>query len=286
MQNDERHLSRLTSNDNLTAINPCLRMSADSIKIQYRSYIREQGNAWNIIPENISDELKDALIYSYDNRQDNELKFIKNMRNTLDDTCSMCGGRFPWSLDHILPKSTHPEWAIFSKNLVPACRCNIRRGTALTGSRITNARVLHPYFDDAFETRQLSCRITSTNNFRWIKVEIVYLQPDHIDINSIKYHVENIVKRSGLEKYLSRTLWCKLMTQPGVAIRGLFEKETLTELEVEEFIKQDLRWYDIRSGTLNNWDSIFLYGLLNSPGVLSFITRHHNQSFENGGEPF
>ena len=76
------------------------------------------------------------------------------------------------------------------------------------------------------------------------------------------------------------------MTQPGVAIRGLFEKETLTELEVEEFIKQDLRWYDIRSGTLNNWDSIFLYGLLNSPGVLSFITRHHNQSFENGGEPF
>ncbi|MCL1056478.1 HNH endonuclease [Shewanella gelidimarina] len=285
VQNDDRHLIRLTSNDALTSINPCLRINQNSIKMQYRNYIQERGNAWNIIPNVVSEELKKSLINSYENRQEDELKFIKNMRDTHDEICSMCGGKFPWSLDHVLPKSDYPEWAIFSKNLVPACRCNIRRGTALKGNPITRARVLHPYFDDAFETRQISCLISTNNDFRWVKVEIVYLQPNHPEINSIKYHVENIVKRSGIEKYLSRTLWCKLVNQPGLAIRGLFEKGSLTELKIKELIEQDLRWNDSSSGTLNNWDSIFLYGILNSPNVLAFITQHHNKFVRNGGVP-
>ncbi|MEP7706532.1 hypothetical protein [Paraglaciecola sp. 25GB23A] len=283
VQNDERYLTSLASNHKLTSINPHLRVNADSIKAQYAHYMQQLGNAWNIIPNVITDELKSALIKSYETRQDDELKFIKNMRDTIDETCSMCGGKFPWSIDHVLPKSDYPEWAIFSKNLVPACRCNIRRGTLLKGSPATNARVLHPYFDDEFETRQLSCLITTTNHFRWIKVEIVYIQPNHPAINSIKYHVENIVKRSGLEKYLSRTLWSKLMNQPGLAIRGLYERETLTVANVIHLIEQDLRWFDDRTGTPNNWDSIFLHGLLNSPRVVDFVTQHHNQFVLNGG---
>ena len=43
----------------------------------------------------------------------------------------------------------------------------------------------------------------------------------------------------------------------------------------------DLRWFDERTGTKNNWDSIFLHGLLNSPDALRFVTDKHNDYVRN-----
>jgi 5-methylcytosine-specific restriction endonuclease McrA len=278
VQNDIAHLKTLANNHKLAAVNPTLKNNEASIASQYFHYEHQNGNACTITPIVMSQKLKDSLIYSYENRSKYELKFIENMRDTHDEVCSMCGGKFPWSLDHILPKADYPEWAIFSKNLVPACRCNIRRGSALKGPPGTNSRIIHPYYDTIFETRQLSCTITSNNNFRWINVVIIYLQPTHPDIQSIKFHVEKIVMRSGIEKYITRTLWNKLTNKPGLAIRSLYEKNNLTEAEVTQNIEQDLRWFDERTGTPNNWDSIFLHGILHSPGVVSFITEKHNQT--------
>lgn len=281
--NDESKLKALADNNGLASISPQILHNTNAIKAQYQHYLQVRGNAWNIIPNIITPALEKALLDSYSSRQDDELKFMKNMRDTNDNVCPMCGSKFPWSLDHVLPKAEYPEWAIFSKNLVPACTCNIKRGVALKGNSATKARVLHPYFDDTFETRQLSCLITTTNNFRYIKAEITYLQPNHPELESIKYHVNKIVKASGIDKYLTRTLWGKMITQPSLAVSRLYGEGTLNQDEVRALINKDLGWYDATTGTPNNWDSIFLHGILNSPNVLSFITRHHNQFVRNGG---
>ena len=276
VQNDERIIATLAENRKLTSSYPYLKQRLPDVKAQYQQYIAQNGNPFNLTKMVMSDELKVGLIANY-NSPPKELKFIESLRNTIDDICAMCGSRFPWSLDHILPKDDYPEWAVFSKNLVPACRCNITRGKALLGNHQAQARVLHPYFDDVFETRQISCLITSTNDFRFIKLELVYLQPTHPNFPSIKFHVEKVVKPAGIEKYLQRTKWSKMAIKPSNAIRSLFKKGLLTINQVTEFIEEDLEWYDEQSGTPNNWDSIFLHGLLNSPGVVDWITERHNR---------
>lgn len=275
-QNDVRHLMNLSNNDNLTTVNPLLRSNQAALRTQYTCYEQSFGNAWGLRSNFFGTPLKDVLIYCYENRQNDELKFITNMRDTHDEICSMCGSKFPWSIDHVLPKSDFPDWAFFSKNLVPACKCNIRRGQELKGSVQSQARIIHPYYDDIFGERQISCLITSANDYRWVNVQVVFLNHTHPDIESIKFHVEKIVKRSGLEKFIARTQWSKIVNKPSLAIRSLYEKGELTLPEVTSLIEKDLRWFDERTGTKNNWDSIFLHGLLNSPGALRFVTDKHN----------
>lgn len=63
------------------------------------------------------------------------------------DECPYCGISEPKTLDHYIPKETHPEFAIFPLNLIPICHvCNshYKRAQFLEGG----ARIfLHSYFD-------------------------------------------------------------------------------------------------------------------------------------------
>lgn len=60
--------------------------------------------------------------------------------------CPSCGGARPVQLDHHLPQTPFPEFAIFPLNLVAMCGpCNQRK-SATTGRTIASAFV-HPYLD-------------------------------------------------------------------------------------------------------------------------------------------
>lgn len=57
--------------------------------------------------------------------------------------CALCGQLPVSTIDHYLPKSKFPAFAVFPRNMVPACeRCNFIKLT--TSDRLT----LHPYYDD------------------------------------------------------------------------------------------------------------------------------------------
>ena len=61
--------------------------------------------------------------------------------------CPLCAQRVVSTLDHYLPKASHPAFAITPANLVPACAdCNKSKlkHTATTAEEQT----FHPYFDD------------------------------------------------------------------------------------------------------------------------------------------
>lgn len=62
--------------------------------------------------------------------------------------CPFCGLAEASTLDHYLPKEQHPQFAVFSRNLVPCCSpCNTRKGELIMDDA-TDARLfLHPYFD-------------------------------------------------------------------------------------------------------------------------------------------
>lgn len=73
--------------------------------------------------------------------------------------CPMCGSLHSGTLDHIFPQSDYPEFAVFSRNLVPACKCNSKRQNDLLGDG-QGERILHPYYDVCLGERLLSARCT------------------------------------------------------------------------------------------------------------------------------
>lgn len=81
--------------------------------------------------------------------------------------CPLCGQRVVTTIDHHLPESLYPVFAVFALNLVPACSdCNKKKGTAAPGD--ANHQTAHPYFDD-FESE------------RWLYAKVCHGQPAALD---------------------------------------------------------------------------------------------------------
>lgn len=71
--------------------------------------------------------------------------------------CPFCGYGVSYTLDHFLPKSEYPIYAVDPINLVPCCRdCN---STKLTKTVEKNDLFLHPYFDNVDDERWLFCEV-------------------------------------------------------------------------------------------------------------------------------
>ncbi len=60
--------------------------------------------------------------------------------------CLLCNADRPTSLDHVLPKTTHPTLSVLPLNLIGACEtCNRRKST--TSLADPEKQFVHPYFD-------------------------------------------------------------------------------------------------------------------------------------------
>ncbi|NHZ41372.1 HNH endonuclease [Massilia aquatica] len=60
--------------------------------------------------------------------------------------CPLCGFGQAKTLDHYLPKSKYPQFAVFPSNLVPACyECNVGKRNGVAIDRVGQS--IHPYFD-------------------------------------------------------------------------------------------------------------------------------------------
>lgn len=274
--NDEQHLDALAENSGLNATSyPELRREKEVLIRAYRDYVNQRGNPWAIRVPGLSDKLKSGLLSHY-NSPPGSINYLERITKSSPDVCPMCGGFKPFTRDHILPKANHQVWAIFSKNLVPACDCNLKRGSALKGNPLTQARVLHPYFDDILRQRLLSCEITHKNYTRF-DLRISYVDPTHPDIASIKFHTKNIVIKSGAEDWLKGQL-SKLKERPSNVVQTLPRSRALSEDRVREAIVDCLNRTDSLTGTPNNWLSIFCHGLLNSDSISLWVTNRHNQT--------
>jgi len=77
--------------------------------------------------------------------------------------CPLCGQRIVSTIDHHLPESLYPAFAVFPQNLIPACKdCNTEKGTATPVD--AEHQTVHPYFDD-FESE------------RWLYADVCHGQP-------------------------------------------------------------------------------------------------------------
>ena len=253
---------------------PHLSRELADILLQYKNYDQHKGDAWKLTSTPISAELKKGLLKNYSSPPAT-LKFISSIRRSSPDICPMCGSPSTSTLDHVFPKDDYPEWAVFSNNLVPACDCNIKRKTLLKGNALNQERVLHPYFDTCLQTRQVSIVFTSHDNFRVVNISVDAINSTEPLYESIKFHIDKIVKPSGIVNWLENK-WSKLRISPSNVVHTLPFRVLRDENELEMFLIDALGRYDRSCGTPNNWDSIFLHGIINSPGVLTWLFNRHN----------
>lgn len=275
--NDVRSTTDTANNTRLHKTSfPHLQNTLPLVIGSYQQYTNSNGNALNIHSIRVSDDLKKGLLKNY-NKPPNSLAFIKQIRASSPVVCPMCGSLKTTSLDHLLPKENYPEFTVYSKNLVPACDCNTKRGTA-TKNQVTGARVMHPYFDNCLSQRQLSCSILPRSNFPNVDIRIAYVNPADPLIDSLKFHVQKVVMPSGLVGWLS-SKWSSLVEYPGGVVHTLPPKRIAGTAELQTYLDDALQRYDRSLGTPNNWESILVHGLIHSAGVLPWLLSRHNQDY-------
>jgi hypothetical protein len=243
----------------------------------YTNYIAGVGNVLLVAKTNLSKNLTDAFKVHYKS-EPKSFDFIGKLRDSSPAVCPMCGSLNTGTLDHLFPQEHFPEYAVLSKNLVPACDCNTKRkdiykGVDADGNQL---RVLHPYFDSCFLNRLIYYRILPKDVYPVAEFSLQYINTAHLLHQSIKFHVEKIVLPSGIQSRIEN-MWSSLVEYPSDQIRTLPENEEIDLVILINALQSALRRHDRQKGSPNNWDSLFVYSILQSPSAITFIVAQHNR---------
>lgn len=270
---DDEYIAELLSDNDSLSSYPILKEELNYLKQNYEDYSINSGNPWNVNPVILDDTLGKALISHY-NSTPKGLEFIKTMRDKCSpNICPMCGSQSTFNLDHYLPKKKYPEFSIFSKNLIPACSCNLKRGEAVKGD-VEGQRTLHPYFDDCLSDRIVSCQIKGDLDYPSIEVVNIHHATDNL---AIEYHVESIIKKTTINNWLDAQ-WSMLIKKPVLIIRNIPNDRAINVDEMKGYIEKIMDYNEELLGTKNNWESILLHGLLNNDDALEWVKNKHNLS--------
>lgn len=144
---------------------------ARDIENAYEAYQAARGNPRLLAPLACSKDSEEALRTNFTLL--NAGKPLADVRDILmrraragqsdqdNQKCPMCGRANIASLDHYLPQSRYPEFAILSMNLVPVCgECNRLKGNECGDG--TGGRFLHAYFDFLPSQPVLFARVSVT----------------------------------------------------------------------------------------------------------------------------
>jgi hypothetical protein len=86
-------------------------------------------------------------------------KYYEKLRlSAKNNKCPLCNQRFVTTLDHVLPKTLYPTFAVTPFNLIPACAdCNKIKDRYQSNS--AEEQILHPYYDDISNEQYLYANI-------------------------------------------------------------------------------------------------------------------------------
>ncbi|MDX6043008.1 hypothetical protein [Scandinavium lactucae] len=231
----------------------------------YKEYIKNKGFLNVNSCGTLSGSIAEALKYYY-KEPVKCISIIDEIRAAnANSLCSMCGSMHSGTLDHVLPKESYPEFAVFTKNLVPACKCNTFKSTTI--SNAAGHRMLHPYFDNVLCERLIRAEFTNLGQTPTIDVKII-IDPRSSDFNNVKYHLDNVVIKNDIKGYLSQQ-WESFYLYPELIVRGL-NKSLFTYDDALNLLIRELSLLDEKHKGKNNWNSVFVAGLIH-PDVIEWI---------------
>lgn len=254
---DDAALDALAGNP-LLGSHPTLQSHVATLKAAYMQYVAASGDVRAVAPVALPATTATHLRGHYGSPP-KALAHIAEIRMRSDsNTCPMCGSLHSGTLDHVMDKEGHPAFSIFSQNLVPACKCNSKRLKPLVGPN-PGERILHPYFDSVLSERIVAAYLTDLGAIPRIETRIV-LDPINPHFAAASFHHDSVIMRTGIHGYLL-SRWAKLMLRPWL----IFPELRLNPVDRSEFVSiigaELVRNDEIRDSK-NNWDSVFLSGLL------------------------
>ena len=161
------------------------------VNTAYKEYSRNAPDLGHLSAAVLTDPQKEALIHAFDIETSPMAKLrVKLLKPVLLFKCPFCGIGESSTLDHYLPKQQKPQFAVFSKNLVPCCSvCNTRKSD-LVIDKATDVRMfLHPYFDDVPIARFIKLTVTLTPTaigFRYRMMQPAGMQ--QLVFSRLKFH--------------------------------------------------------------------------------------------------
>lgn len=115
----------------------------------YAGYAAAAPEVGHLPAAAINVDQREALLHAYAV----ETKPLKRLRDLLNASvvlarCPFCGLGETSTLDHYLPKELHPQFSVYSRNLVPCCSpCNTRKNLFVLDDATDIRLFIHPYFD-------------------------------------------------------------------------------------------------------------------------------------------
>jgi len=247
---------------------PKLQRFVAIVKASYLQYAAVKGNPVYVYNPAIRPVLGKLLKGHYASPPA-DLSYITDQRESTEHlVCPMCGSMHRGTLDHYLPKNTYPIFSVFSLNLVPACKCNSKRQETLTGPSL-GERVLHPYFDNCLGDRLISAKFEALGKVPRVTV-ILTVSVAHPDYAAIMFHVRSIVQKTAIRKYLAGR-WSALCRKPSLVVRAL-ERNIQDPVELLQVLEKERAALDDLHEGKNNWNSVFLSGLMDPP-VIAWLSQ-------------
>lgn len=246
-----------------------------SMRLDYLQFKKNKGSAFFVNESQMSDKLKTKIIYHFENPR-SELSYIKIIRDNLSpNCCPTCGGMGTSSVDHYLPKAAYPNLALFSWNLVPACDCNYKRTATVKGINL-NQIPIHPYFDDGLHERLMKAEFSGDFDNDEISVHIVPLPCNNIHIDKIIFHIEHVINRTRIKTWMIDR-WSTLIRNTSTIVTSIPNRhQLLSQASLINYIDSTIEAHDDEHQTPNNWKSMFLYGIRDSPAVIDWLVDNHN----------
>ena len=258
---------------------PDLTAQVPAIKAGYVQYVAASGDAHGVANVALQAPIRAQLKALYASPS-KELPHIDRMREESDaNCCPMCGSFHSGTLDHLLPKKEYPVFAIFGRNLVPACKCNSKRTNQITGAN-PSERILHPYFDDVLRKRLFVAHFDDLGLAPRITLRAL-LEPADAHAPAVRFHITNIVDRTSILRHL-RTSWTNLLRRPSLTAADLRNAPETREA-LEDILTAELDRQDDTFGSRNNWRSVFLAGLLNDVALDWLFAAFQRPAWEADG---
>jgi 5-methylcytosine-specific restriction endonuclease McrA len=231
-------------------------------KMRSAGYRNDSGNPESILPWTAIAAQSGTLqnLYSAAKDGDAQKPVLDLLRERTLQLCPFCGeDGTPNTLDHFLPKTAFPEFAILPHNLFPMCDiCQGDKGTkTLT---VDSLRLfMHPYFD-AFVSTQLVDLVISLpfTTPTMSLVPAAHLNTDQAALVSRHLHELRMVERF---YHFFRNQYIRLLR--------LIAKVRLNGQNVHGAI-DNFRFHEQLKST-NSWAHVFYAGVMSNPDLLNFL---------------